>query len=248
MGKPPNRIKISSRFPTYSKYLITEWEGFKGDPDRWAASLTAVSDIPVNRVLDIGCGAGQEMLPFVSKGAKGVGIDLMPEAGQVGLALFGGAGMADRVTFIRAVGSVLPFANEVFDVLICRVALSYMDNRGAIREMARVLRPGGKVLLKYATPSYYWQKAREGVVNSSPLTSIYAARVLYAGYVYQLTGRQPFGRLTAGGEIFQTERTLLREMSPLGLHIDGHLPDSNKQTPSVVITKSQAAKAAQYNC
>ena len=237
-----NKVPINNRFPTYNAYLAKEWENFKRDPERWTASLQAACDIEVHRVLDIGCGAGQEMLPFVSEGAEGVGIDVMAETGNLGLHLFKELGLNGRVAFIRASGNSLPFADETFDVLICRVALSYMDNRAALREMARVMTPGGKFLLKYATPDYYWKKFRDGIVKAYPKSSIYAARVLYAGYLYRFTGLQTFGWLSAAGEIFQTDRTLRREIEPLGLRVTGHLPDSNNQTPSVVITKYRSGE------
>ncbi len=237
MGKPQNRVQINNRFPTYNDYLSHEWEKFRQSPERWKASLDAVSEVNVRRALDIGCGAGQEMLPFVSKGAEGVGIDVMPEVGQVGRQLYSEEGLIEKVTFLRASGNHLPFADETFDVLICRVALSFMDNKSALREMARVMAPGGKFLLKYQSPNYYWNKLRSGIVEAYPKSSIYAARVLYAGYVYQLTGRQTYDPFTAAGEIFQTERTLKREIEPLGLRVTGYLPDTNVLTPSVVITK-----------
>lgn len=237
MGKPQNRVQINNRFPTYNDYLSHEWEKFRHSRERWDASIEAASDIKVGRVLDIGCGAGQEMLPFVSNGSEGIGIDVMPEVGQVGRRLYREEGLSERVAFVRASGNYLPFADETFDVLICRVALSFMDNKSALREMARVLAPGGKFLLKYQTPNYYWNKLRSGIFEAYPKSSIYAARVLYAGYVYQFTGRQSYDPLTAAGEIFQTERTLKREIEPLGLQVTGQLPDSNVLTPSVIITK-----------
>jgi len=244
MAGTPTEIQISNRFESYDRYLSKEWEDFCNDQTRWDASLKALDGVKVSRVIDIGCGAGQEMLPFVSEGALGVGVDVMPDAGKMGKQLFAAEGLSDRAHFIRASGSKLPFPNGHFDLSICRVALSYMDNHHALAEIARVIRPGGRFLLKYATPAYYWTKFRSGIARAYPMSSVHAARVLYAGYVYQLTGRQRFDRLTAGGEIFQTESTLLREIEPLGMRVTGFLPDSNPETPSVVITKMSEPAAS----
>ncbi len=55
---------------SYNDYLMVEWEKFKAEPQRGEALLKATENIEVRRVLDIGCGAGQEMLPFVARGAS----------------------------------------------------------------------------------------------------------------------------------------------------------------------------------
>lgn len=220
-----------------SNYFTAEWEMFKADPERASALLEAAQTIRVERVLDIGCGAGQEMLPFVAAGARGVGIDLTPAAGVTGRAMFEREKLSEKVNFLVASGTKLPFSDSTFDVLICRVALMYMDNKAALAEMSRILRPRSILVLKYHGPAYYCRKFLDGLRNGYFMSAIHASRVLCTGFVYQLTGRQFFGRLTAAGEIFQTRRTLRRELATVGLRLLAEMPDSNIQTPSFVITK-----------
>ena len=77
----------------YDKYIRAEWDAFVRDPARSQASLDLVAGIPVTRVLDIrACGAGQEMVPFVDRGAFGVGLDVSPEVGLVGRRRFADLG------------------------------------------------------------------------------------------------------------------------------------------------------------
>jgi ubiquinone/menaquinone biosynthesis C-methylase UbiE len=224
-------------FRADSNYFRVEWEMFKADPGRASALLDATHKIRVERVLDIGCGAGQEMLPFVAAGATGVGIDLTPDAGLTGREMFARERLSDRVNFLVGSGTNMPFEDGSFDVLICRVALMYMDNKAALAEMSRVLRPRSILLLKYHGPAYYCWKFVGGVRGGYFKSSIHAIRVLFAGVVYQLTGKQFFGRLTAAGEIFQTRRTFRRELAKVRLRLLAEMPDSNIQTPSFVIVK-----------
>lgn len=222
---------------SYNEYVAKEWELFLADSLRESSLLKASSGINVNMVLDIGCGAGQEMLPFIRRGARGFGIDLSPQTGELGHKMYQDRGLAGKVEFLRGDGSRLPFVGEIFDLVICRVSLMYMDNKSALSEIARVLKPSGKFILKYHTPAYYWWKFGNGFKTAHIKSSIHAARVLYAGYLYTISGRQHFNKLTAAGEIFQTEYTLKRELSAVGLKIVGTLPDSNRQAPSIVIEK-----------
>jgi ubiquinone/menaquinone biosynthesis C-methylase UbiE len=237
MSKGKNYVQINEKHSPYNNYAIAEWKKFQAEPHRQEALLKATERINVRSVLDIGCGAGQEMLPFVVRGAKGVGVDVAPEVGQMGRKMFTAENFGERVEFVRASGHALPFADAAFDVLICRIAIMYMNIKLALREMERVLRPGGMFFLKYHAPPYYLSKFSEGLKNGNVLSSIHAARCLLAGYSYEKTGRQPFNKLTAAGETFITKKILQRELESSALKISGEMPDTNSQTPSLIITK-----------
>jgi ubiquinone/menaquinone biosynthesis C-methylase UbiE len=239
MSKEKNHAQINEKHSFYNDYALTEWKKFQAEPHRREALLKATEKIDVRRVLDIGCGAGQEMLPFAARGAKTVGLDFMPEVGQVGHKMFAAEGLGEKVEFIRAKGHELPFADDAFDVLICRIALMYMKVKPALREMARIFRPGGIFFLKYHAPSYYLSKFGEGLKSGNILSSVHATRCLATGYFYQKTGRQSFNKLTAGGETFVTRKILEREFKSSALKIIGEMPDTNSRTPSLIITKEQ---------
>jgi SAM-dependent methyltransferase len=195
-----------------------------------------VAGLEVRRVLDVGCGAGHELLPFAERlGALCVGADVVPEAGRAGRELFAEHAAAARVRFVRAAES-LPFADASFDVAVCRLALPYTDNARALKELSRVLRPGGVLLLKIHHARYYVRKLVEGLRAGRPGSSLHAARVLLAGLLYQVTGRQPRARLP-GRETFQTATMLRRELARCGLVIERELRDSNRRTPSFLIVK-----------
>jgi ubiquinone/menaquinone biosynthesis C-methylase UbiE len=151
--------------------------------------------------------------------------------------MFAAEGFGGKVEFIRASGHALPFADDAFDVLICRIALMYMNVKPALQEMARVFRPGGMFFLKYHAPPYYLSKFGEGLKSGNILSSVHASRCLATGYFYEKTGRQLFNKLTAGGETFVTKKILEREFKSSALKIIGEMPDTNSGTPSLIITK-----------
>ncbi len=94
-------------------------------------------------VLDVGCGAGQTLrvVESLSPAALLIGVD--PEEG----ACRNGRRAGPRIHFLTGEGERLPLADGMIGAVICRVALNYMHQARALREMARVLAPGGKMVL-----------------------------------------------------------------------------------------------------
>jgi ubiquinone/menaquinone biosynthesis C-methylase UbiE len=221
---------------TYDRYVRDEWALFTRDPARAAAAREAVSHLAIARVLDIGCGAGQELRPFV-RGARtlGIGIDVSAQVGRAGRDLFGTEAPGSRVAFIRAAAENLPFTASSFDLVICRLALPYTDNAQALSEMARVLTPDGALLLKFHHARYYTLELRDALRTRRVKSAIHACRVLMAGCLYHLTGSQPRGRLS-GYETFQTFWLLRRELRRRGLQVRRVLPDSVPAAPSLLIS------------
>jgi SAM-dependent methyltransferase len=221
---------------SYEEYVNSEWTLFTRNPDHQRESLRAAAGIDVHRVLDIGCGGGQEMIPFAAAGATCIGVDIEHASSVLGRRLFGKHYPDFHVDFATSAAEYLPFAAAAFDVLICRVAIPYTDNRRALSEMARVLRPGGVLLLKTHHLRYYIRKMMDGLKRRSPLFSIHAMRVILSGTLYHLTGRQPSGGLLLR-ESFQTKWLLTKELRDVGLFLEAELADSNPLTPSYRISR-----------
>ena len=233
---------MSAEVSQFDEYARGAWQRYVNDPNRAQASLDALEGIQISRVLDVGCGAGHELLPFVDDGAFAVGLDLAPEVGRAGRELFAARGHRESVVFIRGTAEVLPFPSNSFDVVVCRLVLPYTDNARALKEFARVLRPGGALLLKIHHARFYVHEFGRALRSGQFLHSIYIGRVLAAGTVYHLTGKQPRGKYPSA-EAFQTEWLLRREVKNAGLAIRSLLPDANRLTPSFLIFKEDAQTA-----
>ena len=230
-------IKGPIPYPDYDAYLRAEWNKFINEPERSRASLELSADISIKRVLDVGCGAGQELLPFLSgTDTVGVGTDIASEVGRVGREMYANHAPQARISFLRCAAEDLPFLSASFDVVICRLALPYTHNARAFAEASRVLRPGGKYFLKISGVRWYLLELKQALKERKPLSVIHASRVLVAGALYHLTRKQPRRRIPSP-ETFQSEWLLRRELRRHGLSIHCKTPDSNPVTPSFLIIK-----------
>jgi SAM-dependent methyltransferase len=94
------------------------------------------------RVLEVGCGAGTDLVRFARHGAKVTGIDLAPSS--IALAARNFALEQQPVNLAVADGEALPFGERAFDLVYAHGVVQYTtDDRALVRECRRVLRPGG---------------------------------------------------------------------------------------------------------
>lgn len=110
--------------------------------ERWLAR-TALGML----ILDYGCGRGVHSVAAARYGARVVGVDLSPSSLTIARERADRAGMRARVDLAVADGATLPFAASTFDHALAVDVLSYIPPRTAFAELARVLRPGGTLVL-----------------------------------------------------------------------------------------------------
>lgn len=109
---------------------------------------------PGDRVLDVGCGVGRPALRVATSTGAGVtGITISHEQVEQARELASTEGMADRVGFEYADGMDMPFAADSFDAVLAFESIVHMDRPVALREMTRVLRPGGRLVLTDTFPT-----------------------------------------------------------------------------------------------
>lgn len=220
----------------YQEYCDAALENYAaaGSSSRYKLA-DAVRDLRIKRVLDVGCGPGQDLLQFLERtDASCIGIDRDEKLGGAAITF---RKRDSRLIFIRSKGEQLPFADGSFDVVLCRVALPYMNNREAIAEVARVLRPGGVYLLKTHAPRFYFAMIRDRLRRPDARLLAYPLICLAAGFWHYLTGRQMQTGFWQGKEIFQTESFLERELKRHRMKIERRLRDNNPLTPSYVVVK-----------
>ena len=144
--------------PTYDRYA--RLLSFGQDP-RWRSFL--VSRIPpdAHRVLDVASGTAAVAIELASAepARTVIGIDQSPEMLAAGSERVGNAGLADRIELREGRAESLPFADGEFDALTFTYLLRYVDDVPAtLRELARVVRPGGTVaMLEFGLPRGVWR-------------------------------------------------------------------------------------------
>jgi SAM-dependent methyltransferase len=111
---------------------------------------------PGSRILDLGCGPGFLSFDLAKRGYRGVGIDAaqaMIQRCKVEAAAQGASGL-----WHYQVGDVelLPFPDESFDAAICAGVIEYLPgDESLLREVARVLKPGGRFIICFTNKYGY---------------------------------------------------------------------------------------------
>src|SRR5881628_2301555 len=116
----------------------------------WAMALVALAaPQPGERVLDVACGTGvvaRLVAPHVGATGHVVGLDL--HAGRLAVARALPPAPGAVVEWREGDALALPLAEAVFDLVCCQQGLQFFpDRRTALREMYRVLVPGGRLAL-----------------------------------------------------------------------------------------------------
>jgi demethylmenaquinone methyltransferase/2-methoxy-6-polyprenyl-1,4-benzoquinol methylase len=125
-----------------------------GQDPRWRRALVrAVAPAAGERVLDVATGTGLVAAELARSGCSVVGVDQSPEMLAVARRRFACAA-GERVQLIEGEAEELPFASASFDALTFTYLLRYVEDPAAtMRELARVVRPGGRVAsLEFGVP------------------------------------------------------------------------------------------------
>ena len=102
-------------------------------------------------VLDLACGTGNVAIRAAQAGGRVVGVDLTPELFPAGRELADQAGV--RIDWTEGDAEALPFGDDSFDVVLSTFGVMFAPRHDvAASELARVLRPGGRLGLCNWTP------------------------------------------------------------------------------------------------
>ncbi len=182
--------EVAAMFDDVAKrYDITNDVLSLGQDRRWRkAVVDAVDAQPGERVLDLAAGTGTSSQPFLDRGAEVVPCDF-----SLGM-LRVGKRSKPYLPFTAGDGTRLPFADDTFDAVTISFGLrNIVDPDAGLREMLRVTRPGGRlVVCEFSHPTWapfrtvyieYLMKALPPIaraVSSSPDAYVYLAESIRA--------------------------------------------------------------------
>lgn len=120
----------------------------------WAAIKQFIP--PGSRFLDIGCGAGYNLVLAKEIGCEVFGIDPNPYLHGVGR-VDSGSKISNPLNIIQGSADKLPFQDQSFHVLYCSHVLEHIRNKdAALNEFKRLLKPDGVLLLGMPTATMAW--------------------------------------------------------------------------------------------
>jgi demethylmenaquinone methyltransferase/2-methoxy-6-polyprenyl-1,4-benzoquinol methylase len=163
--------------PTYDRYA--RLLSFGQDP-RWRSFLVSRVPSDAHRVLDVAAGTAAVAIELARAEPTRtvVGVDQSPEMLAAGRVRIEEAGLSGRIELREARAERLPFDDGELDALTFTYLLRYVDDVGAtLRELARVVRPGGTVaMLEFGLPRGVWRPlwelyVRVGLPSAGALVS-----------------------------------------------------------------------------
>jgi len=123
------------------------------------AYLTLLGMRPGERVLEVGCGTGvvlRDLARRVGPNGSALGLDPSPALLAIARELADKAGLGQSIELREGDARVLPFGAAEFDAALAVTTLAHIpDGRRAIRELVRVVRPGGRVGIFERDPDSY---------------------------------------------------------------------------------------------
>jgi ubiquinone/menaquinone biosynthesis C-methylase UbiE len=170
--------------------------------------------VGMKSILDLGCGAGQTLIAReVENEVLAVGLDIDQEALKLGREI------SSDISYVRGYGEQLPFCDNAFDVVISRVALPYTLIPTTLREIRRVLKPGGQVWLTLHPFSMLLCTFITAIKGGSLRSVVYQFYILTNSVLFHLIGklfRYPLNRSRC--ESVQTTKSITRAMRQAGFN------------------------------
>jgi len=129
-----------------SPEFFAQTEAYRFEKLHYLPVLVDFAGYSGQKLLDVGCGLGNDLARFAQGGAVVSGVDLTPRAIALASANFAQRGLKGE--FLVMNGEALDFPDASFDVVYCHTVLHFTPHpERMIREIHRVLKPGGRAIL-----------------------------------------------------------------------------------------------------
>lgn len=184
--------------PPGSKAYFDELTRRRFEYGPWFPEVLEYSETRGLHVLDVGCGQGIDLAQYALAGADATGIDLTPRHVELARAHVAALGLEARV--VQGDAEALPFPDRSFDRVSSNGVLHHTpDMAAAVREIHRVLRPGGeaRIIVYNGRSFHYWlsQVLYHGLVQGRLFREGSMASVLSGGVEYTRIGGRPLVRV-----------------------------------------------------
>lgn len=192
------------------------------------------------RVLDLGCGQGIDLMEYALAGALPTGIDLTPRHVELARLHLAAKGLEAEV--VQGDVERLPFDDGSFDRLSSNGVLHHTpDMPAALREAHRVLRPGGeaRIIVYNRLSLHYWgqQVLMIGLLQGALLKERSMEGVLSRGVELSSIDARPLVRVYSPRRLKQMMRSagfddvqaIVRHMNPTDAPLVGRLPESTRE-------------------
>jgi ubiquinone/menaquinone biosynthesis C-methylase UbiE len=201
----------------------------------WMPEVMGFNQFKGARLLEIGCGMGTDLLQFARGGARVTGADLTPRSVEISKERFRLYGVPGQ--FVVTDGERLPFADQSFDVVYSNGVLHHTPGtETAVREVHRVLRPGGtaKVMLYHRHSLAYWGGLflRHGVLGGELLRGSSMDEVMSRWVEISSADARPLVKVYSQREardlfkMFGEVRTEIEQMTRPELRLFRNIPES----------------------
>jgi len=134
-----------AKHPVGSKGFFADLDEYRFDKLRYLPQVVDFTAYRGKKILEIGCGAGIDLIRFAKGGAHVTGVDLAQQSIQLAKKNFEHNGL--KADLRQMNGEALEFADNSFDAVYAHGVLQYTADAGKMaREMHRVLMPGGEAI------------------------------------------------------------------------------------------------------
>jgi SAM-dependent methyltransferase len=136
-----------TRHPVGSPGFFADLDEYHFEKLHHLPRLVNFEGYPGRRVLEVGCGAGTDLVRFARGGALVTGVDIAPASIALARQNFAQQGLTADLR--EGDGEALPFADGQFDLVYAHGVVQYMSNPAAlVAECHRVLKPGGEAVFQ----------------------------------------------------------------------------------------------------